>query len=270
MRAKLDCDPVMATARSMADEDIPAAYRNAYRPVNSQSFISAYKEIYRCSGMSLAERLQQRMRKLGLSQAELARRVKVSQPTINALVSGETQHSRYIGKIALELETTTQWLQGETDDPTEGAIVLSDRDAIAEKLGLAMIPELSIGYSMGGGNFLTDYEQTGVRVFDRDWLRGVAKGAYQDLFVARGEGDSMEPTLRDGDAVLIDTSQKDIRQQDRIWAVSYGDLGMIKRVRRLPGGTYHLLSDNPAVTPVTAADDEMHVIGRVIWIARTI
>src|SRR3546814_11777538 len=32
-------------------------------------------------------------------------------------------------------------------------------------------------------------------------------------------------------------------QQDRIWALAYGDLGMIKRVRRLPGGTYRLRSD---------------------------
>src|SRR3546814_6315379 len=37
--------------------------------------------------------------------------------------------------------------------------------------------------------------------------------------------------------------QKDIGQQDRIWALAYGDLGMIKRVRRLPGGTYRLRSD---------------------------
>src|SRR3546814_4203395 len=29
----------------------------------------------------------------------------------------------------------------------------------------------------------------------------------------------------------------------RIWALAYGDLGMIKRVRRLPGGTYRLRSD---------------------------
>src|SRR3546814_2374674 len=28
-----------------------------------------------------------------------------------------------------------------------------------------------------------------------------------------------------------------------IWALAYGDLGMIKRVRRLPGGTYRLRSD---------------------------
>lgn len=85
---------------------------------------------------------------------------------------------------------------------------------------------------------------------------------------ARGDGDSMQPTILDGDIVLIDTSQKTINKQDRTWAVSYGDLGMIKRIRRLPDGDYHILSDNAAVAPTIAHDDEMYVIGRVIWIGR--
>ena len=80
----------------------------------------------------------------------------------------------------------------------------------------------------------------------------------------------MQPTMLDGDIVLIDTAQKDIRQQDRIWAVAYGDLGMIKRVRRVPGGKYLVMSDNPAVAPFDVADDEMYVIGRVVWIGRRI
>src|SRR3546814_15796956 len=46
-----------------------------------------------------------------------------------------------------------------------------------------------------------------------------------------------------GTLSLLTQPQKDIGQQDRIWALAYGDLGMIKRVRRLPGGTYRLRSD---------------------------
>lgn len=135
---------------------------------------------------------------------------------------------------------------------------------------LAMVPQLELGFSMGGGSVFEDYPSQGVMPFQRDWLRGLIRGRLDELFVARGDGDSMEPTLKDGDIVLIDTSQRDVLQQDRIWAVSYGDLGMIKRVRRLPGGTYQLISDNPNVTPIAAYDGEMHVIGRVIWIGRRI
>lgn len=143
-------------------------------------------------------------------------------------------------------------------------------DRVLEELGLSVVPELELGYSMGGGSVFHEYRQTGVVPFKRDWLRGMVSGTVSDLFVARGEGDSMQPTLLDGDIVLIDTAQKDIRQQDRIWAVSYGELGMIKRVRRLPGGSYQLLSDNAAVPPIQASDGEMYVVGRVVWIGRRI
>src|SRR3546814_2086516 len=133
-----------------------------------------------------------------------------------------------------------------------------------------LVPELELGYSMGGGSIFNDYRRTGFVPFHREWLRSFARGSLQDLFVARGEGDSMTPTLLDGDIVLIDTAQKDIGQQDRIWALAYGDLGMIKRVRRLPGGTYRLMSDNPAISDIEAADGEMHVVGRVVYIGRRI
>lgn len=148
----------------------------------------------------------------------------------------------------------------------QNSAVLSD--AQAKQLGLALIPELALGYSMGGGSVHEMYEHTGIAPFKREWLRPMMKGSFEDLFVAKGEGDSMIPTMLDGDIVLIDTAQKDILQQDRIWALSYGDLGMIKRVRKLPDGGYQINSDNQAVTPMTAYDGEMHVIGRVIWVGR--
>jgi phage repressor protein C with HTH and peptisase S24 domain len=123
---------------------------------------------------------------------------------------------------------------------------------------------------MGGGSVFEDYHEVGRMPFPREWLRPLMRGSFAELFLAKGEGDSMMPTLLDGDDVIIDTAQKQISQQDRIWAVAYGDLGMIKRVRRLPGGTYQLNSDNPAVTPIEANDHEMHVVGRVVWVGRRI
>lgn len=226
---------------------------------------------YMLGSMSLGERIAERLAALNISQAELARRVKVAQPTINALIRGGATGSKHLHKIAAELETSPAWLSGETDDPAPVAPRLSAIEALADELDLAILPQLDIGYSMGGGATLVEqYEQTGIVPFSRSWLRPLMRGMIADLFVARGEGDSMEPTIRDGDIVLIDTSQSSIRAQDRIWAVAYGDLGMIKRVRRTPTGSYLLLSDNPSVSPVECFDGEMDVIGRVIWIGRQI
>lgn len=247
-------------------------YSEAYSRVNRQTDMALYRSVYTIVDMpTVGDRIQERMSKIGLSQSELARRVGVTQPTINALIHGGNTTSKHLHRIAAELETSPAWLAGETDEDVPVAVAPSALKALTDKLDLAIVPELEIGYSMGGGaTVFEQYEQKGVVPFQRAWLRTMMRGSLDDLFVARGEGDSMQPTLMDGDIVLIDTAQKDIRQQDRIWAVSYGDLGVIKRVRRTPRGSYLLMSDNPAVSPVECVDEEMHVVGRVIWIGRRI
>lgn len=225
---------------------------------------------YRLGGMGIGARIDEKLKALGMSQSELARRVKVSQPTINALIKSDNASSKHLHRIAAELQTSPAWLAGETDDDAPISYPPSALDALAEQMDLAVVPELELGYSMGAGAIFDQYEQRGVVPFQRAWLRSMMRGAIADLFVARGDGDSMQPTILDGDIVLIDTAQRDIRQQDRIWAVAYGDLGMIKRVRRRPSGDYLLLSDNATVPPIECADEEMHVVGRVIWIGRRI
>lgn len=245
-------------------------YRKTYNSVNRKCDVASYRLFDSFGSMTVGSRIDERLRKLKMSQAELARRVKISQPTISDLIKGNNTSSKHLHRIAAELETSPAYLAGETDDDAPVTVAPSAMDALADKYDLAVLPELELGYSMGGGAVFDQYEHRGVVPFQRSWLRTMMRGSFDDLFVARGEGDSMQPTLLDGDIVLIDTAQRDIRQQDRIWAISYGDLGMIKRVRRLPAGSYQLLSDNLAVPPIECSDEEMHVVGRVIWIGRRI
>lgn len=56
-----------------------------------------------------------------LSQAELARRVGVAQPTIYSLVHSNKVGSKHLHKIARVLGTTPAYLSGETDDPLSDA-----------------------------------------------------------------------------------------------------------------------------------------------------
>lgn len=62
---------------------------------------------------------------LGLSQAELARRVGVAQPTIFSLIRSNKTGSKHLHKIARELKTTAAYLAGETDDPSIDAVELA-------------------------------------------------------------------------------------------------------------------------------------------------
>lgn len=69
--------------------------------------------------MIKAERLAKRSKDRNISQAELARRVGMTQPAMNQLFTGVSRTSRKIGAIARELNTTPEYLEGMTDDPSE-------------------------------------------------------------------------------------------------------------------------------------------------------
>lgn len=198
---------------------------------------------------------------------DFAQRYGINPTSYRAYENNQNGFAKLAHEFADRLGVSGRWLLEGGD--IERASGEHAEEAQARSMGLSLIPQLELGYSMGGGSVFSDYRQTGFVPFQRDWLRGFMRGTFADLFVARGEGDSMLPTLMDGDIVLIDTAQKTIDRQDRIWALSYGDLGMIKRVRRLPNGVYRISSDNSVVEPIEAADDEMHVVGRVVWIGRT-
>lgn len=71
--------------------------------------------------VTLGSRIDERRKEIGLSQAELARRVGVRQSTMNSLINGDSRSSRSIVAIARELATTPAYLTGEIDDPDAGA-----------------------------------------------------------------------------------------------------------------------------------------------------
>lgn len=141
---------------------------------------------------------------------------------------------------------------------------------VAAEQGWALIEEIDLALGMGATFLDPDRapERLGIIPFKLDWLRDIYHGPITRLKVVRGRGDSMEPTIRDGDFVLIDTSRTRLDEQDVVWAVSYGDLGMIRRLRQLPGGGVQLMPDNAVVRTTEAYDGELHIMGRVIWIGR--
>lgn len=130
------------------------------------------------------------------------------------------------------------------------------------------IREVDIRLAMGHGRLADDYPEVGQIPFNRNFRRTLTAAPVEQLFVARGDGDSMMPTLINDDMVLIDQSQQRISQSDRIWALRIEDAGLIKRVRVVPGGGYELLSDNPTIPPQMVQRDQVAVLGRVIWVGR--
>lgn len=216
--------------------------------------------------MTIGGRIDRRIKELGLSQSELARRVGISQATIAGLIGGRSTGSKHLHAIARELGTTAGYLNGETDDPSEGAAPTPTAADVAEKLDAVRVPHLSLHYSMGGGTVIAEPTVLGYFTVPKEWLRGHIRGTPEDVAVIMGEGDSMEPTIRDGDMLLIDRAQRTMRQSDQIWAIAVRDSGSVKRLRRARSGGYEIHSDNPSV-PVDFADDgEMVIVGRMIGV----
>lgn len=215
------------------------------------------------------DRLKAIMIERDVSQSELARRVGVTQGAIQQIVSGRTQQSKIEPDIAGQLGVSLAWLRGKSDDRFAGNSSPPD-DISYDLANTVQIPEIDIGYAMGGGTYLdAEPEVVAYRTIDRSLITGITRSSTEMLFMAKGIGDSMVPTLLDNDAIIVDRSHRSINQQDRVWAVAYGELGMIKRIRRLPNGSFKIISDNPAVADFDAAADELHVIGRVIFVGRT-
>ncbi|MDZ4308415.1 S24 family peptidase [Allopontixanthobacter sp.] len=129
------------------------------------------------------------------------------------------------------------------------------------------LEQIDLRYGLGG-TFADSPVEVERRSFSREWLRSITNIAPRHLFWAIGDGDSMEPTIRSGEILLIDRSQESPRMDDRIWALTHGEIGMIKRLRHLPDGTVELHSDNHLVRPQAAADGELHIIGRVVAVVR--
>lgn len=215
--------------------------------------------------MSLGERIERRRAEMGLSQSEVARRAGLRQSTMASIIKSPSETSKHIHAIAVALETSTAFLAGETHDPSEGALPTPTSETVAAQLDAVLIPHLSLSYSMGGGALVEEPVVLGHFTVPREWLRGRIAGRIEDVAFIMGEGDSMFPTIKDGDMLMIDRAQRAVRQQDQIWAIAMHDVGMVKRLRRTREG-YEIHSDNPSVPVDRAHDGEMTIVGRVIWV----
>lgn len=223
-----------------------------------------------CRGMAdiLGNRVQERMRDVGLTQQALAGLIEVSQPTIGRLISGETKETAKIIELARALKTTPEYLRGETDDASlEGRTWVAPPSPVDQDL--VEIDSIDLAYGMGGSFLDTDDIEVEKVTFSRSWLRQFTKSPPHMLCSTRGIGDSMMPTIHDQDVVIIDRSTRTPEMGDKIWAVVFAGLGMIKRLRALPDGTMRISSDNQLVRDEIASDGELFIVGRVVAIVKS-
>jgi phage repressor protein C with HTH and peptisase S24 domain len=92
------------------------------------------------------------------------------------------------------------------------------------------------------------------------------------LSIIRVAGDSMLPTLGDGDDILVDRGDGQARLRDGVYALRLDGGLVVKRVKLdRAAARAEVVSDNPAYprrAPEPAA--ALDVVGRVVWTGRRI
>jgi phage repressor protein C with HTH and peptisase S24 domain len=108
--------------------------------------------------------------------------------------------------------------------------------------------------------------------FDERWLKALTATPAASLSIVRVEGDSMSPTLNDGDDILVDLGDCGDRLRDGIYVLRVDDALVVKRLALNPmGRRVTVQSDNPAYPDWPDCGlDEIHCIGRVIWSGRKV
>lgn len=108
--------------------------------------------------------------------------------------------------------------------------------------------------------------------FDERWLKALTATPASSLSIVRVEGDSMSPTLNDGDDILVDLGDCVDGLRDGIYVLRVDDALIVKRLALSPmGRRVTVQSDNPAYPDWPDCGlDEIHCIGRVIWSGRKV
>lgn len=136
------------------------------------------------------------------------------------------------------------------------------------------VPRLNVHLSAGHGHgeqLEIDLERANPQVFRAEWVRKerLKPSALASMYV---RGESMAPRLRDGDSVVVDTSQTTVID-GKVYALWYaGELRVKRLYKRIDGGLV-IHSDNDADYPRMEAPPEqlehIRIIGRVVHLQGT-
>jgi phage repressor protein C with HTH and peptisase S24 domain len=136
---------------------------------------------------------------------------------------------------------------------------------------VVMVPRLRLGASAGAGAVAGSEALQGNIGFEAAWLRKLS-GSPAALSIIQVSGDSMAPTLTNGDDILVDRADAGARIRDGIYVLRIDDALLVKRVKvNASKHSLAVLSDNAAYPGMPKVDPEtVDVIGRVIWTGRKI
>ncbi len=146
----------------------------------------------------------------------------------------------------------------------------ADPKEMSPNLPAIRVPRLAVQASAGPGTTVEGEFEVGSFWFDPKWLRQISSAKPNELSIVTVIGDSMAPTLNEGDEVLVARVMAGTKLRDGIHVMRRDDALVIKRMTIGPNGsTLTISSDNPAYPAFPDCPiSSISIIGRVIWAGR--
>ncbi|WP_165174490.1 helix-turn-helix transcriptional regulator [Desulfovibrio sp. ZJ369] len=218
------------------------------------------------------------------TQEQAARELEIHQNSLSRYENGRVPKSDFVKKLCDATGISPHWLltglgpmlleEEEPGDKKDIQQFISTSEAYAlegieDGSGMLNVPLVKARLSAGQGSFEVEGEVEGYCAFSSAFLR--RKGNPASMVVMKVQGDSMQPEIMDGDAVLIDQSKKEVKL-GRIYAVGFEDAIYLKRIDKEPGKII-LKSVNPEYRPIVIelgeqTFDSFRVIGQILWVGR--
>lgn len=201
------------------------------------------------------------------SRKSAAEQAGISVDQLAAYVQGRNAPAfPVIARLARGRGVRLDWLAtGEGEMFAGGAPRGGNPDQVAD---YEYIPLYDVRAAAGGGAIAEEGPVIDDLAFKAQWVRSELHASPRDLYLIYVDGESMEPTLRPGDVILVN-HQDTGPSRDGIYVLRMDDALLVKRLQRLPGGKIRASSDNAAYQPFELdGNSDIAIIGRVVWSGR--
>lgn len=210
------------------------------------------------------------------SADRLARAMAVSPSAFRKWLRGEAEPSRErLVALADAAKVNIAWLaKGEGPAPTfvkpepaggRGRTIEAERGI--DPTQFILLPKQAEGVAAGTGAPPSPRPETEYIAFRHDWVRAMFGIEPGDLILETAVGKSMQPTIQQGDLLLVDTTDRSFSSFG-VYVLEIGGERLVKRVQRKLDGSLVLISDNDTYQPDQVPGDMLEsvtVIGRVVW-----
>jgi phage repressor protein C with HTH and peptisase S24 domain len=214
------------------------------------------------------------------SADRLARAMGVSPSAFRKWLKGEAEPSRErLVALARAAGVGVAWLaEGEGPAPAfeqagsnRGRSAARDSPADMDWSQFVLLPHRAEAAAAGS---VTPPSPSGTEwmALRHDWIRAVCGIEPNEVLLETATGESMTPTIRDGNTLLVDTTDRTFRNFG-IYVLEINGQRLVKRVQRKHDGSLVLISDNTAYQPDTVdkeAAGDVVVVGRVVGSGGTV